>query len=416
MRVPKSGASAVRLLAVAGRGASSIAGWSAAACSHGSFGAERVRRADLAIYHVGNNAMFHRDIYRLAVEQPGVVVLHDLALDDLIRSFVMDGDPLGKQALIEARASGGRVSREDAAGSQALAVPWCAHVVRRARGVIVHSEFGRRYLFAAGCRTPVYVAPHPVIESEEAIARAREDGRSLRADLERSHGVPRFEILVGVVGDLSSAKGIAAILEALPSIGAAVHLVLVGRTASGWDVMSAVKLRRHRNRVTVARNVSDRQFLAWLCACDIAVNLRHPHRGEVSGSLIRALQAGLPTVVSATGTYMEWPSDTVVRVSGGEPKAEDLAFVVSLLAMNPGLRTSVGERGRAFLLEHCSPAATAALYERAVNETLALMGDPLRHAVSRWAEGLAECGASAETARRGFGTRFAEELAILSGS
>src|SRR6266513_2736490 len=52
---------------------------------------ERVRRADLAIYHVGNNAMFHRDIYRLAVEQPGVVVLHDLALDDLIRSFVMDG-------------------------------------------------------------------------------------------------------------------------------------------------------------------------------------------------------------------------------------------------------------------------------------------------------------------------------------
>src|SRR5205085_6446182 len=165
------------------------------------------------------------------------------------------------------------------------------------------------------------------------------------------------------------------------------------------------------DRVTVARDVSDREFLAWLSACDIAVNLRHPHRGEVSGSLIRALQAGRPTVVSATGAYLEWPSDTVVRVSGGDPRAEDLAFVLSLLAMNPGLRASVGERGRAFLLEHCDPAATAAVYERAVTDTLSLLHDPLRRATARWAGGLAECGASAETARRGLGTRFAEELA-----
>ena len=36
--------------------------------------------ADLALYHVGNNRL-HREIYQLALQQPGVVVLHDAVLN-----------------------------------------------------------------------------------------------------------------------------------------------------------------------------------------------------------------------------------------------------------------------------------------------------------------------------------------------
>ena len=61
----------------------------------------------------------------------------------------------------------------------------------------------------------------------------------------------------------------------------------------------------------------------------------------------------------------------------------------------------------------CHPAKTAAAYERAIDETISLLRDPTRRALARWAEGLGECGATAGTARRGMGTRFAEELAGL---
>ena len=47
--------------------------------------------------------------------------------------------------------------------NEPLRIPWCAHAVRRSRGVIVHSEFGRRYLEEFGCKTPVFVVPHPPV-------------------------------------------------------------------------------------------------------------------------------------------------------------------------------------------------------------------------------------------------------------
>ena len=37
------------------------------------------RRADIALYHLGNNQL-HRKIYRRALAKPGVVVLHDAVL------------------------------------------------------------------------------------------------------------------------------------------------------------------------------------------------------------------------------------------------------------------------------------------------------------------------------------------------
>jgi glycosyltransferase involved in cell wall biosynthesis len=379
----------------------------------GSDADRRLSRSDIALYHVGNNAMFHRAIYRYAIERPGIAVLHDLALDDLTRFLVRAGDPLGPQSVVEARMlkAGARRTLDV---SEALAMPWCAHVVRRSRGVIVHSRFARTYLEELGCRTPVYVAPHPVVETEERLSAARARGETMRAALARRRSSPAFDVLIGVLGDLSASKGIEAILDALPRIGADVHLVLVGRTASGWDVTAAVRRGGHEGRVTIAPDVSDRDFLGWLSVCDVVVNLRHPHRGEVSGSLIRSLQMGRPTLVSATGTYLEWPPDSVVRMSPGVPSAEELASVLTLLAVDRGRRTSVGQRGRVYVLEHCSPSATADVYERAIRDTLEILADPARRAVARWAAGLAQMGASAETARRGLGTRFSEELEAVS--
>ena len=48
-------------------------------------------------------------------------------------------------------------------------MPYIAHAARHARGIVVHSPFVERYLRAFGCRTPIYLAPHPVVERDEDI-------------------------------------------------------------------------------------------------------------------------------------------------------------------------------------------------------------------------------------------------------
>jgi hypothetical protein len=74
----------------------------------------------------------------------------------------------------------------------------------------------------------------------------------------------------------------------------------------------------------------------------------------------------------------------------------------------------MGRRLREDALARCTPEAAADVYARAVDETIALLDDPVRRALSRWASGLAECGGTIDLARQGLGARFADEIAALA--
>ncbi|MDQ4005610.1 MAG: glycosyltransferase [Actinomycetota bacterium] len=368
---------------------------------------EAVDRSDLAVYHVGNNAEFHGEIYRLAVSRPGLLVLHDLALDDLVRWFLDAGDPMGHAA--EAEADAARLGlferRPDIEGP--LATPWCAHVVRRSRGVIVHSEFGRGYLEAIGSRTPVFVVPHPVIEPPRAARRAEERAARLRTLIAQP-------FLVGVLGDVGGAKGIEAVLTAAGELGPETAVVIAGRRIPGYDVVEAVAASGVADRVTVALDVSERDFHAWLHAADAVVNLRHPHRGEVSGTLVRAMAAGKPVVVQSVGTYLDWPRDSVVRIAAGEPDPGELAVSLQRLRDDPAWRDGIGRNARAYTDRLRSEDATAAGYVAAIEETLSLTGDPARLAEARWASALAQLGAGPDAA--GLAERQVESIEEIAGA
>ena len=361
----------------------------------------------MSVYHLGNNVEFHRDAYRHAIQTPGLVVIHDLALDDFVRGMIAAGDPLGYQAVREGLANAPKLAHlEDARANEPLRVPWVAHVARRARGIVVHSEFGRRYLRELGCRTPVYVAPHPVVEKDADVGRAQGRRTVLRGGLEAQG----MRTLVGVFGDLNAAKLIDLVLAAVARLPESVHLVLVGRRIEGYDVDAVLRSSGLGARVTVLPDVSDEDFLAWLCAADVTVDLRFPHRGEVSGSLARAMQCGRPTIVSATGTYLDLPEDLAVRVSPGRVDPEELAGAIGRLVDHPDLRARMGERARAHMTELARGDRTARVYAEAIEGTLALLADPTRRALARWAGALADLGVTEEHLARGYGVPYARAL------
>ncbi|HEY7660254.1 MAG TPA: glycosyltransferase family 4 protein [Actinomycetota bacterium] len=361
----------------------------------------------MGIYHLGNNLEFHRDIYRHAIQTPGLLVVHDLALDDFAQGLLASGDRLAHQTWREGLANARSVAAlPEAVENEPLRVPFVAYPARRARGIVVHAPFVKRYLEAVGCRTPIFVVPHPVVEKEEDVRRA-EARRAVRRGPLETMGM---RTLVGVFGDMNAAKLIEVVLEAVAGLPDDVHVVLVGRRIPGYDIGAVARGAGLGARLSVHTDVTDEEFLGWMCAADVAVDLRFPHRGEVSGSLARAMQCGRPTIVSSTGTYLDIPQDHVVRVSSGRVDPAELAEAIGRLVADPNLRDRIGGAARGAVRELGRSEATAHGYAEAMDGTLALLQDPGRRALARWGGALVDLGVSADALAEGYGVSYARAL------
>lgn len=361
----------------------------------------------MGVYHLGNNVEFHRDVYRHAIQTPGLVVIHDLALDDFVRGMIVAGDPLGHQALREGLANAPALAGlPDAVSNEPLRIPYVAYVVRRARGLVVHSPFVERYLRAFGCRTPVTVAPHPPVERDEDVRRALAQRTVLRGSLE----VLGMRSLVGVFGDQNAAKLIDVVLDAVGRLPEDVHLALVGRRIEGYDLDATVRASGLGGRVHVRTDVTDPDFLAWMAAADVSVDLRFPHRGEVSGSLARSMQCGRVTVVSATGTYLDLADDLVLHVPPGRPDPALLAGTLRAVLDDDERRDRIGAAARDHMAGLATSEATARAYAVAIDGTLGLLKDPTRRVLARWGGALVDLGVSEQALAEGYGLSYARAL------
>lgn len=363
----------------------------------------------LGVYQLGNNVEHHLPIYRMVWQTPGIAVLHDLALDDFVRALQTLGDPLGFVAVREAIEARERLTSPDILSNEPLRVPWSVAAARRARGVIVHSAFCKRYLEEAGVRTPIFVVPHPPVESSGALARGEARGRALRQKVEARGG----RLLLVAPGDLNEAKRLDAVLAAAARLPEDVHIALVGRRVPTYDVGPVAHASGLGARLHVEHDVADDDFMGWLFAADVVVDLRHPHRGEVSGSLIRSMQAGRPTIVSNVGTYADVPEDLVAHVAPGPPDPSELAQRIQDLSGGPG--ATLGTRAREHMEFELSHDATAHGYADAMRRTLEVVHDPVGPAMARWARAMVEMGADQDSLDAGYGLKYARSLESFKG-
>ena len=273
-----------------------------------------------AIYQLGNNPQ-HEFVYREAMKNPGVIVLHDIVLHHLIVEMTLArGDADGYIAAMranhgdmgEAWARGRIIGLHDEIAN--FLMPASIDIANRSRAVIVHNRYAAERLAALGVTTPIFVVPHPYQPRPEARG-------------------PRPQGMIGFFGFLTSAKRAEIVLEAFRlarTRDPRLQLLVVGEAAPNIRVPSG-------DGVTVTGYVDDAQFDAYYSKVDRVVNLRYPSAGETSGTLIRAFEAGLPVAVSDYAQFAEFPDDTVTKIPFGDEEVERLAAF--------------------FLRDHPSPAA-----------------------------------------------------------
>ncbi len=316
-------------------------------------------RFDIALYHVGNNG-HHGFVYETALRHPGVVVMHESNLHHLMADLTIKrGD--WNAYLRECEYEGGASAlvfaervRKLEVGPDYEGVPMTKRLLAASRGVVVHSRFMREEMRAAGFAGPTAVIPHGAW-----IPQADRNG--FRHKLGLDEATP----LVGIFGYLKPYKRIAESLRAfrrLLRLVPNVKMILVGEPHPEFPVDAMIRTMGLAASVRVLGFAPIADFVGYLGACDIVVNLRFPTVGESSGTLLRSLGLGKAVMVSEVGSFQEFPDDVCLKVPVG-PGEEDLIFeYLNLLVSRPDVARQLGERARDYVARECNWATVAAQY------------------------------------------------------
>ncbi len=324
-----------------------------------SAAAFRARDFDLALYQIGNNPD-HIFAYRAALEQPGVVTLHEFNLHHLVAdATIRQGD--WDAYLQEAEYNGGAPALAYARRVRALEVgpdyeglAMNRRLLEASRGIIVHSRFLAAQVRAAGYRGPLAVIPHGAAVPEVN-----------RQAYRRRLGVDETTPLIGVFGFLKPYKRIAESLRAFQKLVRAhprARMILVGEEHPELPVRRLIASLGLEAHARVLGYVPLDDFVQYIGAADICLNLRYPTVGETSGTLLRALGLGRAVIVSEVGAFAELPAGICLKVPVDERETDLLYEYLNLLVSRPEAARGLGERARRYVAERCSWDRVAALY------------------------------------------------------
>jgi glycosyltransferase involved in cell wall biosynthesis/SAM-dependent methyltransferase len=317
------------------------------------------KKFDLALYQIGNNP-HHAFAYETALEHSGVVVMHESNFHHLLADLTINrGD--WDAYLNEVEYDGGAEALAYAKRVRALevgpdyeGVSMTRRLLERSKAVIVHSRYMAGEVRQAGFDGPIARISHGAWIPEV-------DRLAYRHRL----GLDEITPLIGIFGFLKPYKRIAESLRAfrrLVRLEPRAKMILVGEQHPDLKLAPLIQPLGLSAHLRLLGHVPIDDFIGYLGACDIVLNLRYPTVGESSGSLLRALGLGRCVLVSGVGSFRELPDGICLKVPVDETE-EDLIFeYLNLLVSQPKLARSIGRRARQWVERECSWEVVAGRY------------------------------------------------------
>jgi glycosyltransferase involved in cell wall biosynthesis len=308
---------------------------------------------DIGLYQIGNNSL-HAEIYRRALERPGVVILHDAVLhhfllgqlgetgyvDEFVYNYGEWTHGLARE-LWRGRAASG-------ADSRYFEFPMLKRIAERARAVVVHNPAAAQTVLRHAPAARVVEIPH-LFQTPPALPTPAEVER-YRQEL----GIPSTAFLFGVFGYLRESKRLLAVLQALTEIRHTrphAMLLVAGQFASS-DLARAAEPLLHEPGIVRLPYLEEREFWMAASAVDACINLRDPGAGETSGIAIRLMGIGKPVLLTDGPECARFPEDACIRVARGPAEPDSLRQHLILLTSISEVPRSIGLRGAGHIREH----------------------------------------------------------------
>ncbi|RYV51345.1 glycosyltransferase [Pengzhenrongella frigida] len=339
---------------------------------------------DLVVYVLGDSP-WHSRILPLAHSLPGLVVLHDASLTNLVRFVAIEGNDL--EALVErvelerGPELAGILRSASPPGGAAEWLRFCAEVplddvaAEGSLGAVVHSVWHARRVDGLTLGH-VTVAPLPVpsphigFESNE-----RASSSALISEL------PDDALLLVTVGAANANRRIDLLLEAIakdPVLTENVHLWAVGPATEDAraELGGLARTLGLQNQFAMTGRVTDSLLQEILARADIAAALRDPVLEGQSASVLTQLISGTPVVVFDHAHYAELPDDVAIKVDP-QDALEGVRVALRILVDDGADRGRRGDRAREYVRE----SRSGAKYAEALLEAgeLALAAKPIAY-------------------------------------
>lgn len=334
--------------------------------------------ARLSLYNIGNNPVFHGQILRTGIRHPGIVILHDRALQDLCHA-VLDDAPKGDGNVGSYEAAMtrwyGRAGREAAqavlAGDVVVSdlakdFPLFEVALQGALGAVTHNPEVAAQITERFPGMPVTTLHLPY----DLAGHVAPDVPALRPDR---------PIRLTMFGYLNPNRRLCNFLRAWAQSPwrHRFELDLAGEMHNGPEVTAVMAEVGLGAQVRSHGFLPDDHLNTLIAQSHMVLNLRNPTMGEASGSQLRIWANGAASVVSDTGWYGQLPQGSALRVSTQDEHNALLALLDDL-AMGRIDLPAVARRGT-----ECLAASDPATYAASLEEWLAREEESM---FMRWSE------------------------------
>jgi len=333
---------------------------------------------DIPLYHLGNNQL-HRTIYERAMEQPGVVVLHDAVLqhfylgsfckNDYIAEFVYNYGEWAREEACEFW----RERSLSAQDPRYFNRPMLKRIAARSLAVIVHNPAAARMVREHSPATPVIEIPHfytPAPQPDPAeVAR-------LRASL---LGPGQNGFIFTFFGYLRESKRLIPVLHVFRKfhrLRPATRLLVVGEFVSQDLARSAASLLSQPG-VTCLPHLPERELGVAAAASDCCINLRYPAAGESSGIAVRLMGLGKPVLLTEAEETARIPELASFRISPGAAENASLFDTMFLVSEYPDVARRAGREAALHIERYHSLASVGKRYWDLLCQTSALRSSSL---------------------------------------
>jgi glycosyltransferase involved in cell wall biosynthesis len=325
----------------------------------------------VCIYHLKNDPAFAA-VYQTALARPGIVVLHEAVLHNLLagslpadifeNEFVYNyGEwlrPFGRQ-LLEEISSPIRERRR-------AEFPMLRRLVEASRAVVVHNPFAARLvreaLAVSGAATSVFEIPLG-IEAASPL-----DEASLNAFRQKLDLSPE-SIVISAFGPLGTQRRFRSLLEAIAKLNFPHRLVLTGESTGQEYELIAQALFDPPVPVHLLRpSQNDIAHISQLT--DIGVSLCHPPTGRTPPEVLAWMELGKPVIVTASDETSAIPAQAVIRIDPGESEVEMLAHYLVALGTDENMRSAIGANAREYIGQHHLLDPVAQQYRNVIQQLI----------------------------------------------
>ncbi|AJJ09307.1 glycosyl transferases group 1 family protein [Yersinia rohdei] len=326
---------------------------------------------DRVLYHFGNSP-FHVHMIPLLMEIPGVIVLHDFFIPDLILnlSLTINNNPYGLVSEILYSHGWSAVIeyyRNSDNNDFMRNYPCNLRVLQKALGVIYHSDVSKRLVsFYYGSDTSNDWFSIPLLRTtanndyiNKSISRDKLDIRD-------------NEFVVCSFGFLGLHKLNHRLLNAWLASPMAndssCRLVFVGESLDQDYNLALEKIINRNDRVSITGWTDQTAYKLWLSSADVCVQLRDLSRGETSAAVLDCLNYGVATIVNANGSMADLP-DNVVWKLPEKFSDEELIEALTVLYRDKKARDELGRSGSELLHTQHTPVKCAEKYMHAIESS-----------------------------------------------